>query len=190
MSNQRNIGHFKKLTHHKENTEGLKEAYKNRQTYLYLKDDTLYIGGTQNIRDVWDDVTKVPFYGDVRKSERYKDADELLQKNPQVKKLVGHSLGGSVTLELQKQYPERNFETTTYGAPVTAFGKGNRYRHSGILITDPISMFDFGATTYPIRSNNPLRIHGVDPSDYYDDIDVKVPYNVNRISSNNQYRIA
>ena len=189
MSN-RNIGHFKKLTHHKENTEGLKQAYKNRDTYLYLKDDTLYIGGTQNIRDVYDDITKVPFWGDVRNSQRYQDADELLKKNPQVKKLVGHSLGGSVTLELQKQYPERNFETTTYGAPVTAFGKGNRYRHSGILITDPISMFDFGATTIPIMSNNPLRVHGVDPADYYDDIDVKVSYNVNRILSNSQYRIA
>ena len=43
MSNQRNIGHFKKLTNHKENTEGLKEACKNRDTYLFLKDDTLYI---------------------------------------------------------------------------------------------------------------------------------------------------
>ena len=104
--------------------------------------------------------------------------------------MVGHSLGGSVTLELQKQYPERNFETTTYGAPVAAFSKGNRYRHSGILITDPISMFDFGATTYPISSVNPLRLHGVDPADYYDTVDVKVPYNVNRTSSNNQYRIA
>ena len=41
MSNQRNIGHFKKLTHHKENTEGLKEAYKNRDTYLYFKDDIM-----------------------------------------------------------------------------------------------------------------------------------------------------
>ena len=189
MLNQRNIGHFKKLTNHKENTEGLKEAYKNRDTYLYLKDDTLYIGGTQNIRDVWDDVTKVPFWGDVRKSQRYQDADELLKKNPKVKKLVGHSLGGSVTLELQKQYPER-FETTTYGAPVTAFSKGKRYRHSGVLNTDPISMFDFGATTYPISSNNPLRLHGVDPADYYDTVDVQIPYNVNRTSSNNRYRIA
>ena len=189
MSNQRNIGHFKKLTNHKENTEGLKEAYKNRDTYLYLKDDTLYIGGTQNIRDVWDDVTKVPFWGDVKNSERYQNADELLKKNPQVKKLVGHSLGGSVTLELQKQYPER-FETTTYGAPVTAFSKGKRYRHTGFLMTDPISMFDLGATTYPIMSNNPLRIHGVDPADYYDTVDVQIPYNVNRTSSNNQYRIA
>ena len=103
--------------------------------------------------------------------------------------MVGHSLGGSVTLELQKQYPER-FETTTYGAPITAFSKGKRYRRTGFLMTDPISMFDFGATTVPIMSNNPLRIHGVVPADYYDDIDVKVPYNVNRSSSNNQYRIA
>ena len=84
MSN-RNIGHLKKLTNHKENTEGLKEANKNRDTYLYLKDDTLYMGGTQNIRDVWDDVSKVPFYGDLRKSQRYQDADELLKKSPQVK---------------------------------------------------------------------------------------------------------
>ena len=37
MSNQRNVGYDKKLTHHKENTEGLKEACKNRQTYLFKR---------------------------------------------------------------------------------------------------------------------------------------------------------
>ena len=57
----RNTGYYKNLTNHEDNTEGLKEAYKNRDTYLYLKDDTLHIGGTQNIRDVWDDVSKIPF---------------------------------------------------------------------------------------------------------------------------------
>ena len=60
--------------------------------------------------------------------------------------LVGHSLAGSVVLEMQKQYPDINFKTITYGAPVASItapdGINNkRYRN----YDDPISMLDRGA---------------------------------------------
>jgi pimeloyl-ACP methyl ester carboxylesterase len=56
--------------------------------------------------------------------------------------VVGHSLGGAVALQLQKDKPE--LMTRTYGAPVLdplGLNPGDRYRSYG----DPISMLDRGA---------------------------------------------
>jgi len=100
------------------------------------------MGGTQTARDVWDDL-KIPF-GLTRYSKRYQDADKVLQKDPDINRLVGHSLAGSVGLELQKNYPERNFETITYGAPVNSNNPSNqRFRKEG----DIVSYLDSGAQT-------------------------------------------
>ena len=62
--------------------------------------------------------------------------------------LVGHSLGGSVSLELQKNQGERKFETDTYGTPAASYSipdniDNHRYRNYG----HPISMFDRGANS-------------------------------------------
>ena len=119
----------------------MQKAYESKKK-VHVDGDTAFIAGTSSWGDIYDDLTKIPFWGDVRNSTRYKQADEVLKQNPQVKKLVSHSLGGSVSLELEKNYPQKNYETTTYGAPVfMGLGKGDRYRHRG----DPISIFDFGA---------------------------------------------
>ncbi len=78
------------------------------------------------------------------------------KNSPQVKKLVSHSLGGSVSLELQKQHPNKHYDVTTYGAPVLQMGgqKYKRFRKSG----DLISGLDDGAITYK-GSINPLEAH-------------------------------
>ena len=41
-----------------------------------------------------------------------------MKENPQIENLVGHSLGSSVSYELQKNMPERNFNVRSYGGPV------------------------------------------------------------------------
>ena len=46
--------------------------------------------------DVWDDVSKTQFWGDLTNSTRYKEAEAALKANPSIKRVVGHSLGGSV----------------------------------------------------------------------------------------------
>ena len=129
----------------------LDSAYKSFNK-LSIKDDAMFVAGTSNLRDVWDDL-KLPFYL-TRYTKRYQDADNLLKSNPQVKKLVGHSLAGSVSLELQKQHPNRDFDITTYGAPVVQMGgqKHKRFRKSG----DLISSLDDGAITYK-GSVNPKK---------------------------------
>ena len=130
--------------------EGLKRAYQNG--HYFIHGDTMYIAGSHTGRDWYDDFTKIPIWGDLRESERYQKAKGALLENPQVKKVVGHSLGGSVALELQKDYKHIT-GSRTYGAPVwDPLGKQSnnvdRYRN----IFDPVSSLDGSAKTY-IKGN-------------------------------------
>ena len=59
---------------------GLENAYSQGDTYAH--GDTLYIAGTHNLQDVFDDVSKVPFWGDVRQAPRYQAAEKALEANP------------------------------------------------------------------------------------------------------------
>ena len=75
------------------------------------------------------------------------DIGHVRKENPNVKRVVGHSLGGSVALELQKNY--KGLESRTYGAPVwdpfgedkRIYGKVDRFRN----LVDPFSFFDGSA---------------------------------------------
>ena len=118
---------------------GLEKAY-GRESKVYTNGDTLYIAGTSSIQDIWDDL-KIPFK-QTDKSLRYKNAAAALKANRDIANVVGHSLGGSVALELQKNFPERNFKSNTYGAPVLSITPAdNRFRN----YFDPVSFLDQGA---------------------------------------------
>ena len=52
----------------------------------------------------------------VQLSERYKDALEELSKNPDVDRLVGHSLGSSVVQEINNRHGN-SYATTVYSSP-------------------------------------------------------------------------
>ena len=139
--------------------EGLHEAY-NRQTHLYIHGDTLYIAGTDPtyLQDDYDDLG-IPF-NKTSKSLRYRNTIDLLDVNPDVKNIVGHSLGGSVALELQKNFKYRDYNVSTYGAPVASASPipSNRYRNK----YDPVSQYDYGAQTeFPLT----LNPHGYDNFD-------------------------
>ena len=53
-----------------------------------------------DFQDLYDDL-KFPI-NLTRYSQRYTEADKALKANPQITKLIGHSLGGSISLELEK----------------------------------------------------------------------------------------
>ena len=80
--------------------QGLERAYADRNYYIH--GDTMYIAGSHTLQDWYDDVTKIPVWGDLKNSTRYKAAHDALMENPQVKTVIGHSLGASVALELQE----------------------------------------------------------------------------------------
>jgi len=105
----------------------------------------MYIAGSHTKQDWYDDFTKIPAWGDLHDAVRYQKAREALLDNPQVKTVIGHSLGGSVALELQKNYKHIT-KSRTYGAPVfDILGKESnnvdRYRNW----MDPVSVLDRSA---------------------------------------------
>ncbi len=118
-------------------SQGLKRAY--AQGDYHVHGDTMYVAGSHTLKDFYDDLTKVPFYGDLRNSTRYKNSLEGLMHNPQVHTVVGHSLGGSVALELEKRL-EHITGSRAYGAPVfDPMGKESnnvsRYRNWSDLVS-------------------------------------------------------
>ena len=42
----------------------------------------MYVAGSHTVRDWYDDVAKIPFWGDVKKSERYQQSIKMLTANP------------------------------------------------------------------------------------------------------------
>ena len=102
---------------------------------------------TKSLKDAWGDL-KIPF-GLTNRTQRYEDATRTLNATPQIRRVVGHSLGGAVTLELQKAHPE--LKTVTYGAPVISPSGGERHWS----LFDQVAMRDFGATTNLPRGINP-----------------------------------
>ncbi len=136
--------------------EGLHKAYALNDK-LYAHGDTLYIAGTSSLRDVWDDL-KIPFHL-TSKSDRYQHASKYLEEDRSIKQLVGHSLGGSVALELQGNMKDRKFKTNTYGAPVFSTTPAeNRFRNFG----DPVSMLDWGSKSSLNLGLNPRTYDNFD----------------------------
>ena len=126
--------------------EGLRRAYEHGDYYIHGK--TMYIAGSHTARDWYGDFSKIPFYGDLRDSERYQKAYEAFRHRGEIDNVVGHSLGGAVTLEMQKNYQDRIKTTRTYGAPVLNLTGSDsetaqRYRHW----LDPFSILDRSATS-------------------------------------------
>ena len=145
---------------HHQNKLGLDKAYASNNS-TYIDGETLYIAGTKTRQDIFSDWVKIPL-GLTKHTHRYKEAEDVLKANPNVKKLVGHSLGSAVSDELRKQHPDKQLEIKAlYGSPFVDFtGKQseNRYRHK----FDPISFLDRGSKTVDLGLVDPLTAHGYD----------------------------
>ncbi len=149
--------------------QGLERAYKNNDNNIYVEGDTMYVSGTKHAdsiidtvldhsydniqknvqsgryQDVWDDL-KLPFHKTF-KTERYKNVQDELDRNPNIRNITAHSLGGAVAYEAQARNPKRYLNITTYSAPLISTpgdqSAKNRYRN----MFDPVAMLDGGAKT-------------------------------------------
>ena len=54
----------------------------------------------------------------MRQAERYKRGRDALLSHDKVDMAEGHSLGGAVALQLQKDFPDKLKKTVTWRAPV------------------------------------------------------------------------
>ena len=108
---------------------GMQKAYAdlpNTGTYYDPKTRTMYIRGSVTGRDWEDDFTRIPAWGNSKDIEMYQNAskayDKLISEGKPVDRVVGHSLGGSVALQLQK---DKDISLSrTFGAPVVDFDPG------------------------------------------------------------------
>jgi hypothetical protein len=142
-------------------SQGLERAY-NATSKIFRNRDTLYIAGTSSLGDVmeWPDIPlhKVPQTTRYKTARRYLDSIE----GKGIPRLVGHSLGGSVGLELSKDF---NIPATTYGAPVVDLIPRNPFHrpHRYACKFDPVAITDFGAKKIPCSDRlNPHSYSGLD----------------------------
>lgn len=97
----------------------------------------MYIAGTSDFNDALTD-TLIPLHL-LKQSKRYKAAEQKLKLYPEVKNIVGHSLGGAVGTELVAD--NKQLHGRMYGSPnVLPHERTSYYRHYG----DPVSMLNVG----------------------------------------------
>ena len=160
-SEERHIGNKEKL----EDRQGLKNAY-DSPSGLYKTGKTLFVSGSTGkdgsiTRDILDDLIHLPSRN-AENTEKYKDAIKMLEKSPEITRLVGHSLGSAVANTLNQNFPNR-FETTTYATPAVKPKRKEKqnpkhrdYRNPN----DPVSILDGYAITSDFNDPNPLVAHG------------------------------
>ena len=141
---------------------GLRLAYESPDG-LYQNGTRLYIAGTGGggrwLGDLYDDITKVPF-NRTNETQRFKDAKQQIEEEGNVEQIIGHSLGGAITLHLNKDY-DNKFKTRVYASPTVSFQKPDRdddnLRIGGKY--DPISILDQGAITVDKGTVEPFSNH-------------------------------
>uniref|UniRef100_UPI00404B3323 hypothetical protein n=1 Tax=Flavobacterium sp. TaxID=239 RepID=UPI00404B3323 len=83
----------------------LKRAYETNDG-LYQHYNKLFIAGTKDPIDMVDDF-KLPLNDTLNKTKRRRTADKYYRSHHEIDTSIGHSLGGSVALALEKQYKKR-----------------------------------------------------------------------------------
>ena len=132
---------------------------------VYKSGSTLYIAGTGGkdgslTRDIMDDLLLVPTRN-IKASEKYQDVVKYLKDNPDVRRLVSHSLASAVVNQINNDMPER-FATTTYATPtIKPRRKGKQdprhkdYRNP----SDVVSLLNGYAEISNLKELNPLMAH-------------------------------
>ena len=82
--------------------EGLQKAYDSKDG-LYSYSNRLYVAGTRDANDWMEDIRYIPCRGNSTDLTRYKSAEQYIKDHPGITQVTGHSMGGKVALELQKQ---------------------------------------------------------------------------------------
>ena len=147
-----------------EDRRGLWNAYDSPDG-LYKTGSTLYIAGTGGkdgslTRDIMDDSLLVTTRN-IKASEKYQDVVKYLKENPDVKRLVSHSLASAVVNQINNDMPNR-FATTTFATPTMKSRKKGKQDPRRIGLRNPndvVSLLDGYAETSNWKELNPLLAH-------------------------------
>ena len=129
-----------------------KRAY-DTQDGLYQHFNKLFIAGTKDFPQDHIDDLKLPFDDTLNATKRGRDADAYYGSHHGIDTVIGHSLGGSVSLALEKQYKKEGtnpygiVQSKTFGAPVISGNFANNNPNRIIYFGDPISALDMNSTT-------------------------------------------
>eukprot|EP00438_Fugacium_kawagutii_P005784 Skav220136 [mRNA] locus=scaffold4510:111703:114411:+ [translate_table: standard] len=157
---ERNLANKEKI----EDRWGLTNAYRS-PSGIYRTGKTLYISGTGGKdgdinRDILDDLLLLPTRN-AHHTQKYRDVMEALKHNPDVSRLVSHSLGSAVVNKINEEQPHR-FNTTTYATPAIKKkrkGKQDPRRLDFRNPNDIVSILDGYAETSNFQGINPLIQH-------------------------------
>eukprot|EP00438_Fugacium_kawagutii_P006499 Skav236814 [mRNA] locus=scaffold80:397159:400039:+ [translate_table: standard] len=157
---ERNIQNKNKI----EDRAGLTNAYRS-PSGIYRTGNTLYISGTGGKdgdlnQDIWDDLIHLPTRN-AHNTQKYKDVMEALKQNPDVSRLVGHSLSSAVINKINEEQPNR-FATTTYATPTIKRRRKGKQDPRRLDLRNPndiISMLDGYAETSDFEDWNALVAH-------------------------------
>eukprot|EP00438_Fugacium_kawagutii_P017939 Skav236599 [mRNA] locus=scaffold3534:80688:83717:- [translate_table: standard] len=157
---ERNIANKEKM----EDRWGLTNAYRS-PSGIYKSGKTLYISGAGGKdgdinRDILDDLLLLPTRN-AHHTQKYRDAMNALKENPDVSRLVGHSLASAVINKINEEQPNR-FNSTTYATPTIKkkrHGKQDPKRLDFRNPHDIISILDGYAETSNFQGINPLIQH-------------------------------
>ena len=131
---------------------------------IFVKGNKMYVGGTSSAKDWQQNLTHLKA-GGIRDMERYKEARKALLENPQVDTLLGHSMGGSVVLELNKEFKDRNYQTDapviSLIAPIFGLDKPTEQHKQSRKTGDIVSSLDNAAMNYNADSFNPIKNHDI-----------------------------
>ena len=103
----------------------MKRAYETRDG-LYQHYNKLFIAGTKDFPQDRIDDLKLPFDDTLNKTKRGRDADAYFRSHNEIDTVIGHPLGGAVSLALEKQYkqqvnnPYGIIQSRTFGAPTVS----------------------------------------------------------------------
>ena len=147
-------------------TQGLRSEYESPDR-IYRNGSILYIAGTKNAIDFYDDL-RLPFY-QTRNTKRYKDVDKFIKddaieidgkKRYGIIDIISHGLGSAVGQQINTDYGNI-FRSRSYGSPFVSIqrpedtGTNLRIRKSG----DPASIFDKGSITLNRGTLDPFQNH-------------------------------
>ena len=110
--------------------QGLNIAYETKHV-LYQHYNKRFIAGTTDFPQNHIDDLKLPFDDTLNKTKRGRDADAYYRSHHEIDTVIGHSLGGSVSLALEKQYKKEGnnpygiIQSKTFGAPVVSGNIGS-----------------------------------------------------------------